>query len=108
MEGSAVRSGQEPANHHGPIYEFPNDGGHCAVTGGYVYRGSKIPALRGAHLFADFCEGRLRAFINSGGRAVGHRYLGPQVSSLSSFGQDSRGELYVLSLDGGFYRIDPA
>ena len=108
MEGNHTYSGETPSNHHGPIYEYSHDGGNCSVTGGYVYRGSKIPALRGAYVFADYCAGRLRGFVNSGGRALGHRFLGPQVGSLSSFGQDRDGELYVLSLDGGFYRIDPA
>jgi glucose/arabinose dehydrogenase len=108
LEGSHRHEGDPPARHHGPIYEYRNDSNHCAVTGGYVYRGSKIPNLRGAYLFADFCEGRLRAFVEQDARATEHRYLGPQVGNLASFGQDQSGELYVLSLEGGVYRIDPA
>jgi glucose/arabinose dehydrogenase len=108
MEGNHSFEGSPPPNHHAPIYEYANGGGNCAVTGGYVYRGSRIPNLRGAYLFADFCVGRLRAFVEHDGRATEHRFLGPQAGNLASFGEDARGELYVLSLGGGVYRIDPA
>jgi hypothetical protein len=46
--------------------------------------------------------------VEQDARATEHRYLGPHVASLASFGQDQSGELYVLSLEGGVYRIDPA
>jgi glucose/arabinose dehydrogenase len=109
MEGThSFAGGTPPANHHAPIYEYSHDGGNCSVTGGYVYRGSRIPNLVGAYVFGDYCAGRLRAFKRAGGSAAGHRFLGPQVGQLSSFGQDVNGELYVLSLDGALYRIDPA
>jgi glucose/arabinose dehydrogenase len=108
MEGSHRYSGTAPANHHGPIYEYSHDGGNCSVTGGYVYRGPRISNLRGAYVFSDFCAGALQAFIQKDGRATEHRFLGARVPNLSSFGQDQNGELYVLSLDGGVYRIDLA
>ena len=108
MEGTHRHSGAPPSNHHGPIYEYANGDGNCAVTGGYVYRGSKIPNLQGAYVFADFCDGRLRAFVENGGAAQNHRFLGPQVSELASFGQAANGDLYILSRSGGIYRIDPA
>jgi glucose/arabinose dehydrogenase len=106
MEGRhSYGGGTAPPGHDAPIYEYSHADGNCSVTGGYVYRGSDIPALRGAYVFADFCAGRLRAFVNEGGRAQGHRFLGPNIGSLASFGEDRDGELYVLSLGGGFYRI---
>jgi glucose/arabinose dehydrogenase len=108
MEGNHAFSGSAPAGHHAPIYEYSHSGGNCSVTGGYVYRGSHISNLRGAYVFGDHCAGRLRAFIQDGGKAINHRFLGPRVESLSSFGQDASGELYALSLSGGVYRIDPA
>lgn len=109
MEGAHSFGGRSPPpGHHGPIYEYSNGGGNCAVTGGYVYRGSRIADLRGAYVFADFCAGRLRAFVETDGRATEHRFLGPRVGNLASFGEDRNGEIYVLSLDGGVYRIDPA
>lgn len=108
MEGTHRHEGSAPARHHGPIYEYSHDGGNCSVTGGYVYRGSKISNLRGAYLFADFCVGRIRAFVEKDGRATEHRFLGAEIGNLSSFGEDQSGELYVMSLGGGLYRIDPA
>ncbi len=109
MEGShSYGGGTPPSGHHGPIYEYSHDGGNCSVTGGYVYRGSRIHDLKGAYVFADFCVGDLRAFTQKSGRASGQRLLGKKVGSLSSFGQDAKGELYVLSLGGEVYRIDPA
>jgi glucose/arabinose dehydrogenase len=91
-----------------PVYEYSHQGGGCVVTGGYVYRGSAIPQLRGAYIFADFCMGRIMALRLVGGRVTGPRPLGVTVGSLASFGQDQQGELYALSLDGGVYRIAPA
>ena len=92
-----------------PIFDFATgENGACAVTGGYVYRGSAIPALQGAYLYADFCEGQVRAVAPRGGRIADRRELGPVVGELSSFGEDQDGELYVLSLSGRVYRIVPA
>jgi glucose/arabinose dehydrogenase len=86
-----------------PVIEYSHDGGNCSVTGGYVYRGSRIPALAGGYLYGDFCVGHVFGF--AGGQS---RDLGMVVSRLSSFGEDRSGELYALSLGGPVYRIDPA
>ena len=88
-----------------PVFEYPHDGSVCAVTGGYVYRGQEVPALAGAYVFADFCSGRLEAFVLRDGVARLHRELGPTVESLASFGEDAAGELYALSLSGAVYRL---
>ena len=86
-----------------PVYEYSHAGGNCAVTGGYVYRGSRIPALDAVYLFADFCVGHVF------GLYLGQvRDLGIATSNLASFGEDAAGELYVLSLSDGVFRIDPA
>jgi glucose/arabinose dehydrogenase len=108
MEGShSFGGGTPPSNHHGPIYEYSHDEG-CSITGGYVYRGTKVHDLIGAYVFADFCEGLLRAFVQKGGEATGHRFLGPKLGQLSSFGQSKSGELYAMTLAGGLYRLDRA
>jgi hypothetical protein len=90
-----------------PVYEYSHGGGGCVVTGGYVYRGQAIPDLQGAYVFADFCLGRLEALGLQDAQVNGHRYLGPEVVSLSSFGEDAAGELYAMSLDGGLYEFAP-
>jgi glucose/arabinose dehydrogenase len=108
MEGThSFAGGTPPEGHHAPIYEYSHDEG-CSITGGYVYRGSKIHHMKGAYVFADFCEGLLRAFVQEGGRAKEHRFLGPKLGQLSSFGQSKSGELYAMSLAGGLYRLDKA
>ena len=90
-----------------PVFEYPHDGGVCAVTGGYVYRGSAIEDLFGSYVFADFCAGDIEALRIRNGRVAGHRSLGVTVPNLSSFGEDAAGELYALSLSGGIYRLAP-
>jgi glucose/arabinose dehydrogenase len=90
-----------------PVFEYSQADGGCTVTGGYVYRGEDIPDLFGAYVFADYCLGRLEAIRVEGGRVVDHRVLGPDVPDVSSFGEDARGELYVMSLGGDLYRLAP-
>jgi glucose/arabinose dehydrogenase len=84
-----------------PVYEYSHNGGGCSVTGGYVYRGGRNPAMNGVYLFGDFCLGHVLGLYG------GVRDLGMVVSNLSSFGQDLNGELYAFSLSGPVYRIDP-
>jgi len=98
-EGSAV-------GHVRPVFEYDHSGGRCSVTGGYVYRGQAIPALRGAYVFADYCEGTLQALRLRDGRwqATG---LGVRLPNVAAFGQHRSGELYVISLTEGLYRIAP-
>ncbi|HEX9968857.1 MAG TPA: hypothetical protein VGB03_01865, partial [Acidimicrobiales bacterium] len=81
------------------------DGGACAVTGGYVYRGRKLASLLGGkYVFADACVGELQVLTGDGRP----ERLELQVDSPSSFGEDAAGELYVLSLGGKVFRLDPA
>jgi glucose/arabinose dehydrogenase len=91
-----------------PVYELSHDSGNCSITGGYVYRGTKIPALRGGYLFADYCGGQLRAITVENGKVAQERVLPARAQTITSFGQDAAGELYVLSDGGGVYRVDPA
>ncbi len=91
-----------------PVFDYSHDGGNCAVTGGFVYRGNKIPALRGGYLFADYCGGTLRALAAQDGKVVQDRVLPVHVPSVNSFGQDDDGELYVMSDAGDVFRVDPA
>lgn len=81
----------------------------CSVTGGYVYRGADVPELDGFYLFADYCAGWVRSFRWSGGSAgavTDQPTLAPG-GSISSFGEDARGELYILAYGspGAIYRI---
>ncbi|MFP5318547.1 MAG: PQQ-dependent sugar dehydrogenase [Acidimicrobiia bacterium] len=108
LEGTRTYSGAAPSNAVAPIFDYAKAGGNCAVTGGYVYRGSRIPDLVGAYVYADRCVGQIQALRQSGGRVVDQRAFGATARPLTSFGQDGAGELYALSADGGLHRIDPA
>ena len=90
-----------------PVEQYSHDVGQ-SVTGGYVYRGTAIPGLRGQYVFGDFGSGRVWAM--DGARAPRVRLPGAdgQVSRLASFGEDAAGELYVVSLAGAVYKIVPA
>jgi glucose/arabinose dehydrogenase len=88
-----------------PVLEYGRDDG-CTVIGGGVYRGQGIAALRGAYLYGDYCSGWVRAVATRGGKPRGAPVdLGVEVQQLSSFGTDSAGEVYLLSVEGGVYRL---
>ena len=106
-EGTHEFRGARPAGGIDPILEYPHDG-RCSITGGYVYRGTKIPNLVGTYLFADYCGNTLRG-TPVGARVKGEDIdLGVKATSVNSFGQDQNRELYVLSKDDGVLRLDPA
>lgn len=86
-----------------PIAEYPQGAGDCTVIGGHVYRGTDVPALAGTYLFGDFCSGRIWGLASEGGSEP--RLLAETGLSLSSFGEDEEGELYVLSLEGTLHRV---
>jgi glucose/arabinose dehydrogenase len=94
-----------------PIFEYPNGvDGTCSVTGGYVYRGKAMPDLVGAYIYGDYCAAEIRGLLARDGSVLDERSLGVSVATrtLSSFGQDLDGEVYVLSTDGTVYKIEPA
>ncbi|HEX2094079.1 MAG TPA: PQQ-dependent sugar dehydrogenase [Longimicrobiaceae bacterium] len=81
----------------------------CSVTGGYVYRGSRMPGLRGHYLYGDLCKGWVRSFRYQDGQVTDQRqYSLPGLAFLVSFGQDASGEVYVLPYSGRVYRLAPA
>jgi glucose/arabinose dehydrogenase len=93
-----------------PVHEYGH-GPACSITGGYVYRGVDFPALQGRYFFGDFCAGWIHSFVLVEGGASDvqdHSDDVGTVSALASFGEDGRGELYVVSLGGTIYRIRAA
>ncbi len=89
-----------------PVAEYSHAVGD-AVIGGYVYRGSAIPALRGYYLFADY--GTARVWAKPGPKGGVHILTGvsQKLPSISSFGQNAVGELFITSLNGRLYKIVP-
>jgi hypothetical protein len=77
------------------------------VTGGYVYRGSRLPSLYGAYVYGDYCSGKIWALRFDGDRVTEHLEIVDSELRIASFGEDSSGELYVLSFDERIYRLTP-
>lgn len=83
-----------------PVAVYGHDEG-CSVTGGFVYRGERWPALAGAYLFADYCSGTIWA-LDAGARGRQQPAEMLQTShAISSFGEDVSGELYLTDLGSG-------
>jgi glucose/arabinose dehydrogenase len=95
-----------------PAVEYPLNP-ECSVIGGYVYRGGAIPGLVGRYLYGDHCSNRIWSFRWRDDEPVEHIELTEDLDArdllagLSSFGEDAAGELYVTSLGGRVYRVDP-
>lgn len=104
----AYRGGTLPPASLQPALEYSHEDG-CSVTGGYVYRGKAIAGQQGAYFFSDYCTGWLRSFRFGDGRITDRREwrVGP-MGSVTSFGEDAAGELYVTSSEGTVYRLASA
>jgi len=101
--------GRRPARSVPPVFEYRHDDGGCSITGGFVYRGTRIRTLAGAYVFADYCAGQLRALrLGKDAKVADERLLGAEVAQPISFAQDADGELYVLSQQGPISRLVPA
>jgi glucose/arabinose dehydrogenase len=89
-----------------PVLEYSHSNGACSITGGYVYRGTAIPELVGHYFYSDYCAGFLKSFSYSNGAVSNERTW--DVGSLGnvlSFGEDSSGELYVLTSAGRVLKL---
>jgi glucose/arabinose dehydrogenase len=108
-EGTQRLKGERPPGGVQPVFEYSHSGGNCSITGGYVYRGNAIPALRGVYVYGDYCVSQLR-FLRLNGEAVEEHSTGVFLEGrqLASFGEGPDGELYALSLAGGIYQIQAA
>ncbi|HET6360685.1 MAG TPA: PQQ-dependent sugar dehydrogenase [Gemmatimonadota bacterium] len=112
MEGTSCFEPRDGCDLDGltlPVTEYDHGDG-CSVTGGYVYRGDAIPELRGTYLYSDHCSGFVRGFRLASGQAAGERRfpeLEPADNSVTSFGEDSEGELYIITGGGGVHKIVP-
>ena len=88
-----------------PVAEYAHDVG-CSVTGGYVFRGPRIPAAVGRYFYGDYCSGRVWSLRIANGKATSKRREPFDVAGLSSFGEDTDGNLYLLSVTtGDVYRL---
>jgi glucose/arabinose dehydrogenase len=110
-EGRARYENKQPSGNGRlvfPVTVYPLSGGHCAVSGGFVYRGSAVPGARGRYFYGDNCSGTVWSLRIAGGRARDVRRESFNLSGLSSFGEDGRGELYAVTLNGRLWRLAAA
>ena len=90
-----------------PIWEYTHAEG-CSVTGGYIYRGTRIPALDGAYIYGDWCAGKIWALRYDGQDVTEQGLLVDSSLNVTSFGEDEEGNLYIMASDGRIYRlVDP-
>ena len=89
-----------------PVHSYAHADGGCSITGGYVYRGRDIHELTGQYFFADFCAGFVRTMAYPSGDVIDWTEQLGNLGNVTSFGTDSAGELYLMTIDGGLYRLD--
>ena len=118
IEGPATDPGCSPPLLEGftePVFDYPHTpdpdvGGEsrCAIIGGYVVRDPSLGTLYGHYLYADLCSGAIRALrlpSVAGGHATDDCWIGLNVPSPISFGEDSARRIYVVTEGGNVYRL---
>ena len=95
-----VRTGKTP-----PLTEYGHSAGRCSITGGNVYRGKAYPDLVGAYLFGDYCSGEIWYVDRGAPRGSAPRLALDTDLSITSFGEDQAGELYLTDAGGALYRV---
>ncbi|MDX2198122.1 MAG: PQQ-dependent sugar dehydrogenase [Phycisphaerae bacterium] len=100
-----------------PIQQYSHsaDGFSCSITGGYVYRGNAICELRGTYFYADYCSNRIKSFTYNRDTGVLSNFTdrtaelapggGLSIVSITSFGEDNAGELYIVDQGGEVFKI---
>ncbi|MDQ2853518.1 MAG: PQQ-dependent sugar dehydrogenase [Chloroflexota bacterium] len=86
-----------------PIAEYSHSIG-CSVTGGFVYRGARQPGLQGIYVFGDYCSGTIFT-VPAGVGSATPKPVAASGLNISSFGEGQDGEVYVVDLGGGVYRV---
>ena len=88
-----------------PVNVYSHADNNCSVTGGYVYRGRAVTAAVGRYFFGDYCSGTVWSLRIESGSAVDVRREPFSVGSLTSFGVDTAGELYMATGTGRIYKL---
>lgn len=101
MEGNHGYDGESQPGLLLPAAEYSHSEGGCSVTGGYVYRGA-MPEWRGIYLYGDYCSGKVWGLFLSNGSWQSQVIFETGIT-ITSFGQDESGEIYLASDNGSVY-----
>jgi glucose/arabinose dehydrogenase/putative cell wall-binding protein len=93
-----------PASVQAPLLAYDHSKG-CAIIGGYVYRGSEFPDLVGRYLFGDLCSGTIWDVAATATSPATPEVLLQTGLTLTGFGEDAAGELYLEEINGGVYHL---
>jgi glucose/arabinose dehydrogenase len=104
-EGAHDYEGGGPAGMIDPVAEYSHPEGGCSVTGGYVYRGA-MPEWNGIYLYGDYCSGIIWGLFRSVAGWQEQQLFNMDVT-ITSFGQDENGEVYLVSDSGSIHRLVP-
>ena len=103
---SRLYADEDAPGHVRPVIEKTHSDGWCSITGGYVVRDPRVPALAGRYVYGDYCLGQLRSARLTVSGAEDDRSLRLRtIGGLSSFGEDALGRVYAVSLEGPVYRF---
>ena len=108
LEGTSCyspSSGCVPPPHYvPPVAEYQHGADGCSISGGYVYRGPGFPSLQGIYFYGDYCSGKVWGLQRDGSAWASQELTGSSYS-ISSFGEDQAGELYLADLGGAIYQV---
>jgi glucose/arabinose dehydrogenase len=108
-EGAHTFTGPAAADMLDPVAEYANGaGGTCAVTGGVVMRSPSLPDWTGVYLFGDYCSGQVWGLVRDAAGVWVNQLLFDTDLTLSAFGTDASGEVYLVHHGGAVYRLERA
>ncbi len=106
MEGKHCFEPKQNCNQQGlkfPVWEYPRKEG-VSITGGFVYRGSSLPELKGKYIYSDYGSGKIWALDTRSLNPINTTLVESNLN-ISSFGVDPKNELYICSFDGKIYKL---
>ena len=104
---SPIAPGTFPQAYLKPALAHPQREDYCSAIGGRVGRDRRMGEYRGRYVYGDLCKGEVRSTILSTGSSTDDRPTGLNVSMIVSVDEDDRCRLYIVSLEGGVWRLDP-
>jgi glucose/arabinose dehydrogenase len=103
-EGSHPFSSETTEGLTDPVAEYSHEFG-CSVTGGVVIRSPSLPAWNGIYIYGDYCTGTIWGLLQSEPGLWETTQVFDTNFTLSSFGEDASGEVYLIDYKGGVYRL---